>query len=84
MEMIYDKMNSVFSPRDVAKCLCLIEKYKFEKGFSVQDIFKNTFSRLQEEQKECYNPQNLYETIWTIAGYWLIKSLIYLKFIISF
>jgi hypothetical protein len=51
MEMIYDKMNSVFSPRDVAKCLCLIEKYKFEKGFSVQDIFKNTFSRLQEEQK---------------------------------
>lgn len=64
MEMIYDRLNETFSPREIAKCLCLIEKYKFEKGFSIQDIFKNIFSKLQGEQKECYDPDNLYEIIW--------------------
>jgi hypothetical protein len=29
IEKIYDRLNSIFSPRDIAKCLCLIEKYKF-------------------------------------------------------
>jgi predicted DNA-binding protein YlxM (UPF0122 family) len=29
MEMIYDRLNEAFSPREIAKCLCLIEKYKF-------------------------------------------------------
>ena len=24
IEMIYDKVNNIFSPRDIAKCLCLI------------------------------------------------------------
>ena len=29
IEKIYDRLHSIFSPRDIAKCLCLIEKYKF-------------------------------------------------------
>lgn len=49
IEKIYDRVNSIFSPRDIAKCLCLIEKYKFEKGFSIADIFVGPFSKLEEE-----------------------------------
>lgn len=51
MEMIYDRLNESFSPREIAKCLCLIEKYKFEKSFSIEDIFKSVFQKLQQEQK---------------------------------
>ncbi len=29
VEMTYDRLNSILSPREIAKCLCLIEKYKF-------------------------------------------------------
>lgn len=55
IEKIYDRLNSLFSPRDIAKCLCLIEKYKFEKGFSIADIF-SSFAKMEEEQKDLYDP----------------------------
>lgn len=29
IEMTYDRLNHILSPREIAKCLCLIEKYKF-------------------------------------------------------
>ena len=56
IEKIYDRLHSIFSPRDIAKCLCLIEKYKFQKGFAITDIFVNIFSKLEEQQKELYDP----------------------------
>jgi hypothetical protein len=45
--MTYDKLNTIFTPRQIGKCLCLIEKYKFEKGFSIADVFRSTFTKLQ-------------------------------------
>lgn len=53
--MTYDRLNSILSPREIAKCLCLIEKYKSEKGFSVESIFWDTFAKLEQEQKEIYD-----------------------------
>ena len=60
IEMTYDRLNSIFSPREIGKSLCLIERYKFQKGFGMKDLFKKVFVRLEEEDKECYNPNNLY------------------------
>lgn len=50
MEQIYDRLHSILTPRQTAKCLCLLEKYKFEKGFSIEELMKSTFGRLKEEE----------------------------------
>ena len=62
MQQIYDKVHEILTPQQIAKCLCLLEKYKFEKGFSIEELMKEIFDKLNHE-KMGYDPERLFKPV---------------------
>lgn len=53
----------------ISKTLCYIDRYRFEKGISLEHTFQDIFNKIHEE-RYAYNPDNPFESFsWSIFLY---------------
>lgn len=45
----------------ISKTLCYIDRYRFEKGISLEHTFQDIFNKIHEE-RYAYNPDNPFES----------------------
>jgi hypothetical protein len=61
MEIVFDHLHEIMTPVEIARCLCYVDKYRFEKKLSVEESAKHVFDKLREENFS-YEPGKLFIT----------------------
>ena len=59
IEIIFDGIHSLMTPIEIGKCLCYVDKYRFEKKLSVEELDKQVFERLRNEDTN-YDQNHLF------------------------